>query len=158
MSAVRCPAASPSADKAVRDSCGFSRRHSASESGAEATALSRKAGLSGTGYQPVPSGNLPDGTARTLENHSASRASEHAPRSVGQVAQRDGLVARATHGVLTRLDLFPRRRAGKLSMAFQEAAFRDTHRIVELEQAHRGFTNRRAPSDADADQPEVFAP
>ena len=49
-----------------------------------------------TGYQPVPSGNLPDGMAVALENGNTFRVFEHAPHSVGQVAQRDGLVARST--------------------------------------------------------------
>jgi len=44
----------------------------------------------------VPSGNLPDGTAVTLENKKVSKAFERARHSVGQVAQRDGLVARST--------------------------------------------------------------
>ena len=49
-----------------------------------------------TGYSPVPSGNLPDGTAGTLENQRALRVFGRAPHSVGQVSQRDGLVARST--------------------------------------------------------------
>ena len=49
-----------------------------------------------TGYQPVSSGNLPDGMAVTLENQPAFQAFERVPHSVGQVAQRDGLVARST--------------------------------------------------------------
>lgn len=54
------------------------------------------AAVGSTVYQPVPSGNLPDGTAVTLENMQAFGAFERAPHSVGQVAQRDGLVARST--------------------------------------------------------------
>ena len=56
-------------------------------------------GAGSTGYQPVPSGNLPDGTAMTLENQQAFGAFERAPHSVGQVAQsRSGgrLLARST--------------------------------------------------------------
>jgi len=53
-------------------------------------------GAGSTGYQPVPSGNLPDGTGVTLENEQAFRTFERARHSVGQVAQRDGLVARST--------------------------------------------------------------
>ena len=56
----------------------------------------RASALGSTGYQPVPSGNLPDGTAMTLENKRALRVCERASHSVGQVAQRDGLVARST--------------------------------------------------------------
>ena len=43
-------------------------------------------------------------------------------------------------------------------MPFQEAAFRNAHRVVELEQAHRDLANRSPPSDANPDQPEMFAP
>ena len=43
--------------------------------------------MGSTGYQPVPSGNLPDGMTVTLEDRRTLRVFERAPHSVGQVAR-----------------------------------------------------------------------
>ena len=54
------------------------------------------AGLGGTGYQPVPLGNLPNGMASALECSERLLIFQRHPRSVRQVAGRHRLVACAT--------------------------------------------------------------
>jgi len=49
-----------------------------------------------TGYQPVPSSNLPDGTAGRSDIGGNSRTNRVILHSGRQVADRDGLVARST--------------------------------------------------------------
>ena len=49
-----------------------------------------------TGYQPVPSGNLPDGTAERSQIIENIENCCVPPNSSRQVADRDGLVARST--------------------------------------------------------------
>ena len=51
------------------------------------------------GYQPVPSGNLPDGTAMTCENQRVPGLFERLPLPLGRMPNGDGLVARATQPV-----------------------------------------------------------
>ena len=60
--------------------------------------LSGNAVLGRTGYQPVPSGNLPDGTGGSSMDHpGAGFVGITHFHSARQVAERGGLVARTTH-------------------------------------------------------------
>ena len=54
------------------------------------------AGPGGTGYQPDPSGNLPNGMGSALEHSERVPIFKHCRRSVRQVAGRHRLVACAT--------------------------------------------------------------
>ena len=67
------------------------------------------AGPGGTGYQPVPLGNLPNGMGSALEQSERVPIFQRHRRSVRQVAGRHRLVACATHATIPPL---PGPRAG----------------------------------------------